>query len=1305
MQDPSVSNQPLLPRVQSLIQNAEDSEDKGLEAMKRITHTLQFLKGMSIEYTDRIIPITQPNNRTLNAISFSGDSKYFATGVKDNFICIHNIDENTSSTFLANPQSKISSLQFGPKGYFLLCAYEDGTFSYWDNIEKGVRGKVTRAHNLKINCIDISSDSNYIITGSEDTTAILWSKEYMDKIFSFENHTMPVTAVAFANKGNNVILGYNDGQLHVWGYKEKTLKLTLKYHKTTITSISIPKGQSSSLFASCSENILCVWDLTTRKSLFTYEYNKDKITSLCYNQNCSLLACSLESKKVDVISMNDFKTQTTFYDHSELITQVLFTTDDKYFASVDSGKINILKLSCNKNRKIASYGQNVIALCLNKDRSEIASSSNDGDFKIKKLSNLEVIVEEKSRSKYFCLAYGNMSNKIAKGTNDGGVIVTEYIQNNENKYIAEEPKRFGLETGSNDYVIALAFSRDDNFIAFSLSHSKEFFMVNLTNNEKKNYGQHNDDILCLSFSEDNKYIVSGSKDTSIMLWDLSPEAEFISTQLQGHKDWVFSVSISSKSRYIASGSADMTIIIRNLENHQIEFILLGHTGYIKSVCFSQDEKFLVSGSCDKQIKLWNLTERREEWSFIGHNDNVQCVLFGPDDKSIISSSLDNTVKEWYLEIPDELNISQNQVAVKNFLLSPCANFGLFIMSDNKYLLKGANIPELDEYSNDNWTAGFNEKSDLVLRQGENIKNFPLGSIKNPTESIECLESFYDFKDIFQSGYQNFIQFHDLMQALQEDNLADVSLKSLEIAVSKNNFTGLHFVAYKGVNSIIESMIEDKSILIKVDAFGHSPLYYAIKRQQQQSVDLLLKYLFKLSLEPNQNLFYKSIFSVRNDILLILENSSPYLQKFLDVCLYSDKNSIEFGNPKGKLPMIISSNMILPVIDDFTESKTSLKKPLYLSFSLFPFKSTSYTLSSINLLKTIINCKNEDIFRSHFIQYIIMEKWQKMNWFIYCLTILLWLNLIFIVFSIGDFYKLGNISIISLIILNVILLIFEIFQFAQDYKSYFKDKWNILDTIRVVCTLPCAALILVKVDLPPIIMWPVILLNFLRGLTGFRAFDKTRFYVRLILESLNNIKFFLIIFMYGVLGFGVLDVTEKNSEITFNSLIINPFVFSVGQFETSKEFTIAEVLTFSSAVIIIIILMMNMIVSILGDSFDEFQYKSVIYDYKEMAQAVLELEYFIRPFKSFSENEEFMHVCTDAYESQNMNWKGKVLDVRDWVALINEKMNKKIRVLNQSVFNTNEKFISSKINVNKKIRSIDANLKRLFNELPNNNRLD
>ncbi len=58
-------------------------------------------------------------------------------------------------------------------------------------------------------------------------------------------------------------------------------------------------------------------------------------------------------------------------------------------------------------------------------------------------------------------------------------------------------------------------------------------------------------------SPDSKYVVSGSADGTIRVWDLST-GESICT-LEGHNDWVNSVAVSPESKYIVSGSSDETI--------------------------------------------------------------------------------------------------------------------------------------------------------------------------------------------------------------------------------------------------------------------------------------------------------------------------------------------------------------------------------------------------------------------------------------------------------------------------------------------------------------------------------------------------------------------------------------------------------------------------------------------------------------------------------------------------------------------------------------------------------------------------
>ena len=61
------------------------------------------------------------------------------------------------------------------------------------------------------------------------------------------------------------------------------------------------------------------------------------------------------------------------------------------------------------------------------------------------------------------------------------------------------------------------------------------------------------------------------------------------------------------------------------------------------------------------------------------------------------------------------------------------------------------------------------------------------------------------------------------------------------------------------------------------------------------------------------------------------------------------------------------------------------------------------------------------------------------------------------------------------------------------------------------------------------------MNVIRGLTGFKAFDKTRYYIKLILQSLDDIKYFLIIFVYTTICFGLLSVTSKDLNVDINSL--------------------------------------------------------------------------------------------------------------------------------------------------------------------------
>ena len=180
---------------------------------------------------------------------------------------------------------------------------------------------------------------------------------------------------------------------------------------------------------------------------------------------------------------------------------------------------------------------------------------------------------------------------------------------------------------------------------------------------------HEKPIRSLTISRQSKWLVSGSEDRTVRVYDLQaayPAAEQI--VLKGHELAVYCVAVSPDGRWLVTGGRDSILRVWNLQTHQnmvapIQF--LEHEGWISALAFSPDGRYLASGSYDNTIRLWRMYDNEPPevvHVLSGHIGPVKSVEFSQQGNQLVSLGLDREVRLWDIE---QGNPSENVLAFRS----------------------------------------------------------------------------------------------------------------------------------------------------------------------------------------------------------------------------------------------------------------------------------------------------------------------------------------------------------------------------------------------------------------------------------------------------------------------------------------------------------------------------------------------------------------------------------------------------------------------------------------------------------------
>lgn len=216
----------------------------------------------------KLQPAFEGHTGTVNAIAFSRDGEYAASGSDDRTVRLW---ENPSGKLLATLESsaEVFAVAFSDNGKWLLSAGRDRVLRLWD-LQARKQVRVFRGHTDAVRCVAISRDGKRAVSGSDDRSIRVWDLASGDEVTDLNGHTEAVTSVAWSNDGEKILSASRDGTIRWWHVASQKLLTRMQGHAGAVLSIALA-DDGKSVLSGGNDKTVRLWSLPAGKELHCFE--------------------------------------------------------------------------------------------------------------------------------------------------------------------------------------------------------------------------------------------------------------------------------------------------------------------------------------------------------------------------------------------------------------------------------------------------------------------------------------------------------------------------------------------------------------------------------------------------------------------------------------------------------------------------------------------------------------------------------------------------------------------------------------------------------------------------------------------------------------------------------------------------------------------------------------------------------------------------------------------------------------------------------------------------------------------------
>jgi WD40 repeat protein len=566
--------------------------------------------------------------------------------------------------------SYIMTLRISDDGKYALSVDNDHNFIFWDlesgNIIRQTSPDFVNAckqdSNFELKDVSLGTDGHFALAAYDNSKALSWNapkpfQECVIVLWDLE-HNQAIRILKYSGWVNAIYLNEDcscalcgdalDGTIVLWNLHTGEVIRTFsgdtnpEYKVNSISNVIL--SSDGRYILSSANQVIVLWDMESGRFIRVFRGHSHLVSDICLSPDGRLALSGSADNSMILWNMESGNIIRTFRSHSGSVNAVAFSPDGQFALSGASDGSLILWTLENIQGPYIDEGHF--------GRVDVVALSRDGRY---------ALTTDGRKLIWWDAAYGRVIQRLEIPLH---LAPSSIKIDEQGRFLAGDAE--GRVFLSAEPIRDLCMSNDGQQAFLALAIGDIIFLDLKNGREICTLAGHQGPVSSVSLSSSGQYLVSGSYDRAVMLWDVSrsprkPGKMKAIRTYQGHRAVVTRVAISGDGRYGMSGSEDGTVIRWNLSTgsalDKIEHVIdevkrrtfpeINRSGEAASaMSLNEDGRRAIIVYVDDAPVVWDFDRRIPLHYLKGHLHVVTAISMSSDSQVALTGSRDDSIILW-----------------------------------------------------------------------------------------------------------------------------------------------------------------------------------------------------------------------------------------------------------------------------------------------------------------------------------------------------------------------------------------------------------------------------------------------------------------------------------------------------------------------------------------------------------------------------------------------------------------------------------------------------------------------------------